>query len=121
MTRIDEVQSTVMDWMNRQQKAVRKPIAGFDWHDYVPTGKQLRAVLPIRQTRHTAHVHPGSLLIGLAVGVGIGVGVGLMASRPSLNRAKRQVKQAIEAAEENLQNLPSRLNITRMEETQTKR
>jgi hypothetical protein len=119
MNRIDEVQSTMMDWMNRQQKVARKAVDRFDWHDYVPTERQLRGWLPGVQPKPA--IDTTSLVVGLVIGVGIGVGLGVIASRPSLNRAKRQVRQAIEAAEENLQKLPQRLNITRMEEESAQR
>ncbi|MNT76724.1 hypothetical protein D3C72_2157640 [compost metagenome] len=65
-----------------------------------------------------------SLVVGLVVGVSIGVGVGIAVNRngrPALSRARRQVSEAIEKAQERVGELPGRLNITRMEEQEAKK
>ena len=56
-----------------------------------------------------------SLTIGLIVGTAVGFGLGLYmrdAMEPAMRKARKQVQKAQEAVEE----LPQRLNITRMEE-----
>jgi hypothetical protein len=57
-----------------------------------------------------------SLTIGLIVGTAVGFGLGLYlrdSMEPAMRTARKQVKKAQEVVED----LPQRLNITRMEET----
>jgi hypothetical protein len=120
MTRFETAQSTVATWLGLQPKSRWERLREMDWHDVVPSRQDIRGLLP-RQQHRSVDFDTTSLVVGLVVGVSIGVGVGYALSRPTLKRARQQVREAIDRAEENLGDLPNRLNITRMEEQKTKK
>lgn len=115
MTRFETAQSTVATWLGLQPKSRWERLREMDWHQVVPSRQDIRGMLP---RQRAVDFDATSLVVGLVVGVSIGVGVGYALSRPTLKRARQQVREAISRAEENLGDLPNRLNITRMEEQQ---
>lgn len=119
MTRFETAQSTVATWLGLQPKSRWERLREMDWHQVVPSRQDIRGLVPQRQ--RSLDIDATSLVVGLVVGVSIGVGVGYALSRPTLKRARQQVREAINRAEENLGELPNRLNITRMEEQKTKK
>jgi hypothetical protein len=123
MTRLQDVQSTVADWLGLQPKSRWDRLMAIDWRDYVPSRQDLRGMLPTQRT--TVDFDATSLVVGLVVGVGVGVGITLALSsravQPRLTRAREQVREAMGRVQEGAQNVPSRLNITRMEEQPTTR
>lgn len=123
MTRLQNVQDTVVDFLGLKPKSRMQRLMDIDLMDYVPSRQDLVGWLP-GQKKQTVDIDATSLVVGLVLGVGIGVGVSyaLMSRnmQPTLNKARRQMRQALDRAQEEAQNLPSRLNITRMEEQATK-
>lgn len=123
MTRLQDVQDTVVDWLGLKPKSRLERLRDIDLMDYVPSRQDLMGWMP-GQRKQTVDIDATSLVVGLVIGVGIGVGVSYaLTSRkvqPTLNRARRQMRDALDRAQEEAQNLPSRLNITRMEEQTTK-
>ena len=122
MTRLEEAQSTVAQWLGLQPKSRLDRLRELDWHDYVPTRQTLSGLMPMQ--RRNIEWDTTSLVVGLVVGVSIGVGVGIALSRtgrPALSRARRQVSEAIDRVEERMGEMPGRLNITRMEDQQVKK
>ncbi|MNS08964.1 hypothetical protein D3C72_404330 [compost metagenome] len=123
MTRFDEVQHTVTGWLGIRQKTPWERITGMDWQGLMPSRQDVRGLVPHRHTLSRPNIDTTSLVVGLIVGVGIGVGVGYALAqdvRPSVRQARRQVRQAMSKVEDNLREVPSRLNITRMEEQKSK-
>jgi hypothetical protein len=123
MTRLQDVQDTVVDFLGLKPKSRLQRLMDIDVRDYVPSRQDIIGMIPGRR-RQGVDLDITSLVVGMVIGVGIGVGVTVaMNSRqvqPTIKRARKQVKVALERAQEEAQNLPSRLNITRMEEQTTR-
>ena len=122
MTRLQDVQNTVADWLGMQPKSRWERFTEMDW---MPSARDIRGSLPFQQRTRIPEMDTTSLVVGMIVGVGLGVGLGYAMARTDvrrqIDRARGQVRDALDRVQEEAQNLPGRLNITRMEETSTKR
>lgn len=78
----------------------------------------LRHYMPSRNQPVVDRLDGTSLIVGVAIGVALGFGLGLALKdslSPAVSRARQKAKKAYDQAKEQV---PARLNITRMEESQ---
>lgn len=89
MTRLQNVQDTVVDFLGLKPKSRMQRLMDIDLMDYVPSRQDLVGWLP-GQKKQTVDIDATSLVVGLVLGVGIGVGVSyaLMSRnmQPTLNK-----------------------------------
>jgi hypothetical protein len=134
MNRLEAMQHTMATWLGLEPKSRWDRLRELDWHDIVPTGRDLRHIGHMMPTnrdirrlvsrRPNVAIDTTSLVVGLIVGVGIGVGAAYAVThqgKPTIGRARRQLRKAADKVEGTLADIPARLNITRMEEEPTKK
>jgi hypothetical protein len=88
------------------------------YNDLAERSYNLRDYMPNRSS-----LDASSLTMGLILGAAVGVGIGIYLAdsvKPAIRSARKQVREAAETVQGQIEQLPTRLNITRMEEQTAK-
>lgn len=110
MVQLKDIRHDLADALGMRKSAwdrVRDNVSGIDLGSYMPSRSHSR--MPSRQMVND--IDTTSLVVGIVAGVAIGLSLGYL--------LKGNVKPAVKRVRQRAQELPSRLNITRMEEAKS--